>query len=493
MNAVIYARYSSVGQRDVSIEDQVREIQHYALTHKLTIINVYADRAKTGRNDKRPQFRKMIQDAEKGMFKTVLVYKHDRFARNQYDAIVYKHRLKEAGVKVIAVMEPLPEGNGAKILESIYLAMAEEYSENLSQNVKRGLRGNALKCIANSMPSFGYRVNKETKKYEIEPEEAPIVRTIFEMTLAGKTLKEVRQYLESLGKRHSNYFAYRILRNERYIGTYICGDVRIEGGMPQIVSKEVFEKVRKIMEKRKHNPQLRPYQYAFSGKIFCGYCGSLMSGEYAVSHTGKKYSYYVCIAHKKRKNDCEGCRVDAEMLEVLATEALRNTIFVPDIIERLSSDVYNCLMSSLDIKTASLRAELSDTESRIRNIQKNIEKVPDVPEILIERLRELDKIKKDLSAKIESEQVKVAIPIDYIKRFILSCKDKGPEILLETFVTKITVFSDHAVLEYDASGDNEISFEFEPHKEWRSSALSCSNLLYSISHGRLFVKFYFAA
>ena len=150
-------------------------------------------------------------------------------------------------------------------------------------------------------------------------------------------------------------------------------------------------------------------------------------------------------------------------------------------------------MSSLDIKTASLRAELSDTESRIRNIQKNIEKVPDVPEILIERLRELDKIKKDLSAKIESEQVKVAIPIDYIKRFILSCKDKGPEILLETFVTKITVFSDHAVLEYDASGDNEISFEFEPYKEWRSSALSCSNLLYSISHGRLFVKFYFAA
>ena len=206
------------------------------------------------------------------------------------------------------------------------------------------------------------------------------------------------------------------------------------------------------MVKRKHNPQLRPYQYAFSGKIFCGKCGSLMSGEYAVSHTGKKYSYYVCIAHKKRKNNCEGCRVGAELLETKAAEALQNTIFVPEVVDRISADVYKCLSSTLETKTASLRAKLSDTESRIRNIQRNIEKVPDVPEILIERLNELSKLKKDLSAKIASEQVKNDISPNYIREFIMGCKDKDPKALIDIFVTKITVYD-----VYDGSTSGSVS------------------------------------
>ena len=242
MNAVIYARYSSAGQRDVSIEDQIREIRQYAKSHNYTIIHTYADKAKTCRNDQRTDFQNMINDAKKKLFQAVLVYKFDRFARNKFDSVVYKKKLKDNGVKVIAVAEPIPDGFGALILEAIYEASAEEYSANLSQNVKRGLRGNALKCIANSMPSFGYMVNKETKKYEINPEEAPIVQQVFQMTLAGRPLKEVKAYLESIGQKHSSYLVYRILRNERYIGTYICGDVRIEGGMPQLISKIDFEK-----------------------------------------------------------------------------------------------------------------------------------------------------------------------------------------------------------------------------------------------------------
>ena len=148
MNAVIYARYSSAGQRDVSIEDQVREIETYAKYHNLTIIHTYADRAMSGRTDKRPQFLKMVSDSEKHTFQYVLVYKHDRFARNQYDSVIYKKKLKDNNVKVIAVTEPIPDGHGAMMLEAIYQAMAEEYSENLSQNIKRGQKGNALKCFA---------------------------------------------------------------------------------------------------------------------------------------------------------------------------------------------------------------------------------------------------------------------------------------------------------------------------------------------------------
>ena len=169
MNAVIYARYSSAGQRDVSIEDQIREITAYADCHNLTITHTYADRKTTGRStDKRKDFLRMIADSDKHAFQCVLIYKFDRFARNKYDAVIYKKRLKDNGVKVIAVAEPIPDGYGAKILESIYEAMAEEYSENLSQNIRRGQKGNALKCYANHKAPFGYLINHETHKYDID-------------------------------------------------------------------------------------------------------------------------------------------------------------------------------------------------------------------------------------------------------------------------------------------------------------------------------------
>ena len=182
MNAVIYARYSSAGQRDVSIEDQIREIEHYAKFHNYTITNVYADKKKSGREtEKRKEFLRMIRDAEKHTFECVLVYKFDRFARNKYDAVIYKKKLKDNGIKVIAVAEPIPDGPGAMILEAIYEAMAEEYSENLSQNIKRGQKGNALKCYANHKAPFGYIINERTHKYHIDPDNAPYVKSIFRM------------------------------------------------------------------------------------------------------------------------------------------------------------------------------------------------------------------------------------------------------------------------------------------------------------------------
>ena len=78
----VYARFSCDKQRDESIEDQVNEAQKYCIEHGYVIVNVYPDYAISGRSDERPQFLQMIEDAKKGMFDTVLVWKMDRFASN---------------------------------------------------------------------------------------------------------------------------------------------------------------------------------------------------------------------------------------------------------------------------------------------------------------------------------------------------------------------------------------------------------------------------
>ena len=118
LRAVIYARYSSSGQREESIEGQLRECYDFAKKHGIIVIGEYIDKAMTGRVDQRPDFQRMIRDSEKGRFNCVLMWKMDRFARNRYDDAMYKYKLKKNGVRIFYAKEMIPEGPEGIILES---------------------------------------------------------------------------------------------------------------------------------------------------------------------------------------------------------------------------------------------------------------------------------------------------------------------------------------------------------------------------------------
>lgn len=132
----------------------------------------------------------MIADSPKKLFDVVLVWKLDRFARNRYDSAFYRYTLRKNGVKIISVKENISDGPEGIILESMLEGMAEFYSANLSQNVKRGFRENALKGKWNggSLP-IGYKVVDH--KLAVDEETAPIVMKIFEMSADGYTAKEI--------------------------------------------------------------------------------------------------------------------------------------------------------------------------------------------------------------------------------------------------------------------------------------------------------------
>lgn len=157
MNAVIYARFSSSGQREESIEGQIRECREYAKRHDMVIVGEYTDKALTGRTDKRPSFQRMLKDSEKGIFKAVICWKMDRFARNRYDSATYKYKLRKNGVQIFYAAETIPEGPEGIILESVMEGYAEYYSENLSQNIKRGNYESALKLKTLGQTVLGYK------------------------------------------------------------------------------------------------------------------------------------------------------------------------------------------------------------------------------------------------------------------------------------------------------------------------------------------------
>ena len=105
--AVIYARYSSHSQKEESIEQQVEECTAFAAQSGLKILRVYADKALSGRTDKRPQFQKMMRDAEKKEFGIVIAYKSNRIARNMLQALQYEAKL---ALLKLAFASPPPIG-----------------------------------------------------------------------------------------------------------------------------------------------------------------------------------------------------------------------------------------------------------------------------------------------------------------------------------------------------------------------------------------------
>ena len=186
LRLVAYYRYSGgSGQTEQSIEGQRRDCEAYAKLHGMTIQHEYIDRHISGKTDDRASFQQMIRDSDKGAFDMVICWKTDRFARNRYDSAVYKKRLRDNGVEIIYAAESNIAGAEGIIIEGLMESLAEYYSAELAEKMRRGMRESALKCQAiNRCRPLGFTTDAG-KKFIIDERTAPAVRFIFEHYAAG--------------------------------------------------------------------------------------------------------------------------------------------------------------------------------------------------------------------------------------------------------------------------------------------------------------------
>ena len=161
--AVIYARYSSNSQTEQSIEGQLRVCHDYAVKNNIIILHEYIDRAMTGTNDKRPDFKKMIADSSKKQWECVLVYKFDRFSRNQYESVIHEYALEQNGVKLISATEPIPTESIGAFMKGMIISYNDFYSKELAEKVRRGMYESRVKGnFTGGVIPYGYKV--ENKK-----------------------------------------------------------------------------------------------------------------------------------------------------------------------------------------------------------------------------------------------------------------------------------------------------------------------------------------
>ena len=338
MKAVIYARYSSHAQREESIEQQVAVCREYCERRGMEVLRVYSDAARSGRSTEgREAFAAMIADARAGEFGAVVVYKLDRFARDRYDSVLNKKRLRDCGVVVLSAMENIPEGPEGRLMESVIEGVAEWYSADLSQKTRRGMLANAEKCMANGVAVFGYDVGADGR-YVVNEGQAAIVRRIFAEWLAGRPGAHIARDLAgegvrtAAGRRPGKNFAFNVIHDARYKGVYRWGDVTIDGGMPAIVDAETFRVAN--LRKRATAAPNRTHEYPLVGRIFDHETGAAMTG-YSGRSKGREYLYYSANVGGRhylvRREVLEGAVVRA------VTGAFKDAAFVDDVLDRIDA------------------------------------------------------------------------------------------------------------------------------------------------------------
>lgn len=304
--AACYIRVSTDKQEELSPASQLKEIKKWAKDNGYILTDNYIFMENEGisgrKAEKRLEFQRMIATAKvkPKPFDAIIVWKFSRFARNQEESTFYKGLLrKKLGIDVISISEPVLEGMFGRLIEMIIEWFDEYYSVNLSGEVMRGMTEKARRGGYQSDTAYGYRMNKDTGIPEIIPEEAEIVRTIFDMCCdMSNSYYDICLRLNSMGAKTKRGNPWE-LRSVKYVlsNPFYTGKVRwnrqhheshtikdksewiiADGKHEPIISQEKWDMAQDIMSKRalRAKPKMRPMstKHWLSGLIKCDACGS---------------------------------------------------------------------------------------------------------------------------------------------------------------------------------------------------------------------------
>lgn len=401
----------------------------------------------------------MMKDSNKKIWDYVLVYKLDRFSRNKYEMAMHRKTLKDNGVKLLSAMENIPDTPEGIILESLLESMAEYYSAELSQKIRRGLNESRLKGnFTGGIIEYGYSVtgNKTNgKKVIINEDESKIVKYIFEQYACGATVKDIIADLKSKGvsqrgKPFPENTILHILHNEKYSGIYRVNGKIFTNTYPKIISDELFNAVKKITDNNKYGKNSQIATYLLRSKVFCGYCGCNMIGDSGTARNGERKHYYNCNNRKHRqkckktvvkKDDLEGLVIDIT-IKVLSNHHVISEI-ADLILKRHKNEIQENAVINLLIK------DRDKTQMAIDNIVSAIEQGI-ITSSTKKRLDELELVLEEIQTKIKIAEVKKTEEIkkDDIIYYIKNCLKKEPKQMIESLIDKIILYDDKIDIYY---------------------------------------------
>ena len=377
-NCLLYARVSTEkqAQKELSIPAQIEAMRNFAKSQNFKIVGEYIDEGKSGRSIDRPQLKKLLERCKKDSIDVVLVHKIDRLARNLVDHATIKAILKQRGIRLISVVEKFEDSVAGQLVENIMASIAEFYSANLGEEVKKGLREKLRRGDFPGRPPFGYKTvrnENNRSKVEIDSDKSVFVKMAFEMYAEGKySLKSISQKLFSLGVQTRSgrpLSAQRIadiLTNPFYIGRMVWNGEEYRGNHQPIVPRELFYRVQEILRVRgKLKEKSSKHKFLLRGIAYCKTCGHKLTAEHH-----PRGDYYRCITpHDGEK--CTEKYIPAKSLEN-QLEALYERLQPPlKVLKALKTMLESRNQKRLDeakTKVSRLQKLISQTEAKSLNL-----------------------------------------------------------------------------------------------------------------------------
>jgi len=429
MNAVTYSRYSSDNQRETSIEDQGRNCRRFCEREGLSIVGTYADKAMSGSRNDRPDYQRMMADAEARKFDVLIVDDPSRLSRDDIETKTAIRRLQFWGVRIVGVSDGFDStAKGSKLHAGLRSLINESYLDELRDKTHRGQEGQARKGLNTGGRAYSYRnvaIEDSTRKDEygrpvilgadrvVEPEEAKWVRQIFGWYAEGLAPKAIADRLNRAGVKsprgkswagstiygHPTKHEVGILNNPTYLGR-VCWNrsmwvrdpdtgrrkrvprpehewVIVDRPDLRIIDDELWERVKarqrdqhaksKAIRRALHEKARTGAgpKFLFSSLLKCGACGA----NYAICNG----SGYGCSTNINRGDAAcpNRVRVSRRVVETVLLDAIKADLFTDEGIELFKREVRRLLAERRTSRTAATeqaRRDIERIEREIANI-----------------------------------------------------------------------------------------------------------------------------
>ena len=420
MRYFLYARKSTdVEDKQVmSIEAQLFELRTIARRDELEIVEEYVEK-QSAKMPGRPVFEEMLSRIERGEAQGVICWKIDRLSRNPVDSGRISWLLQRGVIQQIQTHDRsyLPQDN--VLIMSVEFGMANEYIRQLSVNVARGLRQKARNGHYPSVPPIGYLNDPRTKTIVVDRKKSKIVRAAFELYAQnGSRLEDVSRFLFERGmmthptKRWENGGGHPLnkskvsvlLSNSFYYGHFRYAGEMYEGKHTPIVSKELFDRVQKVLALRGRTQKLKKSPQALCGLLKCGECGCSITCEekfkYQKNGNVHRYVYYRCT---KKRGKCAGAYIREETLDTQLSELL-SRFHLPrhwaEELDRMATKDAADASQTAAASVQAMRAKIADLDGKVARltdlfVEQDIER-----DEYLSRKRELMSTKKSAQENI---------------------------------------------------------------------------------------------
>ena len=441
----LYARKSTEDddKQVMSIEAQLFELREFASRENLEIIEEFQE-SKSAKSPGREVFGQMMLKIEKMAGVGILAWHPDRLARNSIDGgrIIYAVDTS----KIISLrfptfwFEPTPQG---LFMLQVAFGQSKYYSDNLKQNVERGMRQKLRRGEWLTKAPFGYVNNPRTRNIEPDSVKAKVIVRAYEEYASGRhTLISLAEFLAlhgmttRAGTPLGKASVKRLLISRAYLGLTKHHDEYFPGSFAPILSPTLFEAVQKKLGERAHPGYRRQvHDFPFVGLFRCGECGSMITAQYATGKLGGRYRYYRCT---KKKGQCGQGYLQEDALARQVQEQLQS-VSLP---EAWTDYLLKKLEGFEQVEKHASGHQLEQTKADLKILEAKLDALVDLylnhdieRETYLKKKDDLMRLKLSLQAKSSSTRAERKNWVEPLRQWILDSKRAG-------FLARSTKYAD---------------------------------------------------